>query len=266
MVINDILDTSADYVLRLKAAGLFVVNFEDFGPGIKYADLVINALYSDPLPGPRHLSGPDYVCLRDEFFSVPPKRLRPEVRRVLVTFGGVDIANLTAKVLRALERVPYDFTVTCILSPGYSHTDELRKLVASLSRHVIMKRNIRSMSEEIYRADLVFTSAGRTVYEIASVGVPCVVLAQNAREMTHMFASSANGIVNLGLGADVSEEQISQVTQELIEDFSTRQEMQRRMLSTDLREGINRVIDAIFRIYRTFESQIHKKGIEYAMD
>ena len=55
-------------------------------------------------------------------------------------------------------------------------------------------------------ADLIFTSAGRTTYEVASIGVPTIVLAQNDRELTHFFASSEFGFINLGLGYNVSNE------------------------------------------------------------
>ncbi|HIQ28910.1 MAG TPA: hypothetical protein EYH42_10520 [Sulfurovum sp.] len=53
-------------------------------------------------------------------------------------------------------------------------------------------------------ADVIFTSAGRTTYEIASLGVPAIVLAQNERELTHFFASNEFGFLNLGLGYNVS--------------------------------------------------------------
>ena len=33
----------------------------------------------------------------------------------------------------------------------------------------------------MHKADLAFTSAGRTVYEIASLGTPLIILAQNDR-------------------------------------------------------------------------------------
>ena len=49
IVINDILDTSAEEVELTTRRG-FTANFEDLGAGAEVADLVINALYEEPLP------------------------------------------------------------------------------------------------------------------------------------------------------------------------------------------------------------------------
>ena len=71
-------------------------------------------------------------------------------------------------------------------------------------------------------ADLIFTSAGRTTYEVASIGVPTIVLAQNDRELTHFFASSEFGFINLGLGYNVSNELLLKEFIELVNHTSFR--------------------------------------------
>ncbi len=245
VVINDILDTDAEYVRSLKRMGFFVVNFEDLGPGGLEADLVINALYSDPVPHPRHYNGPEYVCLREEFYSARPRPIRRKVGRILVTFGGTDPSDLTWKTLRALDLVKGEFTVRCVLGLGYRHDARLRRNVRTLRRKVVVRKNIRSMSEEILRADLAITSAGRTVYEMASLGTPTVVLAQNERELRHVFANARNGIANMGLGERVSVEELAKKIQDLVDEYETRLEMRRRMLAWDLRGGVDRVLKLI---------------------
>ena len=45
MIFNDILDTSINYIKKLKKEKIFVVNFEDLGDGRRYADLVFNPIY-----------------------------------------------------------------------------------------------------------------------------------------------------------------------------------------------------------------------------
>ncbi len=253
MIINDILNTEADYIRALKAAGLFVVNLEDLGTGAREAHLVINALYDSPVPLPNHLWGPQYDCLRDEFYSVPVKVLSPKVERVLLTFGGVDESNLTAKVLQALDMIEGDFTVDVVLGLGYAFEEQLRQTLARLRRRPTVYRHVRRMSELIYRADLAVTSAGRTVLEVASIGVPCVVLAQNSREMHHLHARSEYGIINLGLGRMLKVSEIAETLREVIEDYALRQSMQERMLAVDIRGGCSRMLDVIFSRYRAFE-------------
>jgi CMP-N-acetylneuraminic acid synthetase/spore coat polysaccharide biosynthesis predicted glycosyltransferase SpsG len=253
IIINDILDTKREYIRALNERDLFVVNLEDLGPGALDAGLVINALYDDYSPRQNQLGGAEYDCLREEFLTVEPKVVDGPVAEVLVTFGGTDPNNLTAKTLRALDRVPGEFAVTAILGLGYSHEAELAQLLPKLAREPRILRNVQSMSDHIRSADMVVTSAGRTVLEIAAVGTPCLVLCQNQREMRHLHARSDYGIINLGLGTLLSDEELTQWLEKMIQDDSLRREMNRRMLSMDIRGGCERVVEAILAAYRAFE-------------
>ncbi len=98
LVINDCLDTTESYVTALKRPGRLVVNFEDLGPGALHADLVINAIYPERELHPKHYFGPRYYCPRPEFVVSNAAAARDPVREVLVTFGGTDPNNLTARV------------------------------------------------------------------------------------------------------------------------------------------------------------------------
>jgi spore coat polysaccharide biosynthesis predicted glycosyltransferase SpsG len=40
-------------------------------------------------------------------------------------------------------------------------------------------RSVANMASQMREADLIFTSAGRTTFEIACVGTPAIVIAQN---------------------------------------------------------------------------------------
>ena len=91
------------------------------------------------------------------------------------------------------------------------------------------------------QADLIFTSAGRTVYEVASIGTPAVVMAQNEREMTHFFASVEYGFSNLGLGYEVSDESIMIEFIRIVNSFESRKHMSDLMKKQDLKSGRKRV-------------------------
>ena len=104
----------------------------------------------------------------------------------------------------------------------------------------------------MYEADIAFTSAGRTVYELASIGTPTIVLAQNERELLHTFASEENGFINLGLGYIISHDKIRECLKELIANYKLRTSLTNRMLEKNLRNGINNVIDLILDQYEKY--------------
>ncbi len=258
IVVNDILDTDAAYVTGLKAQGAFVVNFEDLGPGSRVAELVINALYEETFPSEHAVWGPAYFDLRDEFVMLEPRPLRPGVEEVLVTFGGTDANDYTARVLDLLARLPSPPPrVTVVLGLGYRRLDALTALVAGLPLQVELLQNIKTISRYMQRADLVFTSAGRTVYEVASLGVPMIVLAQNNRELHHLFARSENGIVNLGLGTALTDGEIAAAYQSLAADLSLREQCRGLMRRHDLRRGMTNILTLLFSRYEAFRAGEH---------
>lgn len=248
LVINDILNTDVCYVEQLKTAGARVVNFEDLGPGAAAADLVINDIFMEPGAAVNHLNGPDYFCIRDEFLHAAPLPPRPEVREVLVTFGGTDAMDTTERIARLI--LPFTrrrgIHVSFVTGSGYAHLDGLRRLLAGVAtEHAELSNGTKRMSEHMARADLAFSSAGRTVFELAAMRVPAIIIAANEREETHTFASGENGFVYLGRCDQVADSQILTILERLIDVPGDRLALQARMGKWDFRGGRARVLAAL---------------------
>ena len=62
-----------------------------------------------------------------------------------------------------------------------------------------------SLPEELIKADIVVCSAGYTPYEIAVLGLPCIVIAQNEQELLNAFPKEEHGFIHLGLGRKVKQ-------------------------------------------------------------
>ncbi len=245
IVINDRLDTELAYVSALKSLGIKVINFEDLGAGARKADLVINAIYPEKEILPHHYFGHQYFILRDEFLFSEPRTVSKKVSRVLLTFGGVDPNNYTRKVLESIYDYCLQNSITLSVVAGFGYRDyhTLKKFT-----HITVHKNAVDIAEHMKQADIIFTSAGRTVYEIASLHIPAVVLAQNERELSHFFASEAYGFTNLGLGYNVDNEALLRVFQNLVESYESRKEVGLLMEKTDLRQGRKRVLKLIKNI------------------
>ena len=231
VLVHDCLDTTPPYMQALKERCPRVVTMEDLGEGAKYADVVINALYDRVPPwGSKVYTGEDYVCLREEFLLARPKDFSPQVRQVLVLFGGTDPSNLTGQVYALAQKlVAQDpqLRFTFVVGLGYDWTAH-----GVLPRSGIdVLQNVSLVSAHMEQADLAFTSQGRTVYELASLGVPAIVLAQNQREQLHTFAQMHNGFLNLGLGSRLTQDTLEQAFAFLTNTPQLRQEMRQLMLA-----------------------------------
>lgn len=230
IVFLDVLDTTEDYVRRVAASGAVIVSLEDLGPGAQLADIVINDLYTDFYPHENHWYGVQHAILAPHFEAVAP---RPEpassVQNILITFGGTDPGNLTVKALRAIAELgEYGGVVSVVLGPGYSHPEpDLGRLRL---RGKIM-RSVSNMALTMREADLALTSAGRTVTELMTLGIPVLALCQNVRELRHTHASSPYGVINLGLGEHVSVTALSSHISMLITNHQLRADMRTRALA-----------------------------------
>lgn len=202
LVVNDILDTDASYMLRLQAAGVRTVNFEDEGPGAACADLVVNALYEDKHDDPRLLYGHRYFCLRDEFIAGERNEFRPQPKRVLVTFGGTDHSDFTRRTLDIIEPLCRErgIVISMVAGPGYAHREAMQAHVDALNSPLVEFTHATNvMSRKMEGADIAICSAGRTVYELAHMRVPAIVMAHHEREARHTFARARNGFAYLGV-------------------------------------------------------------------
>ena len=251
IVINDILDTTVEYMSLLKNEGYFVVNFEDLGVGTDLADVVFDALYEHDLGEMNIYTGYKYYILKDEFYFQPEKIISKEVKNVLIAFGGTDPNNFTKKVLDAILETDYDGRINVVVGLGYADLDSLISKYQS-NPLIQFYQNVSNISEFMFNADVIFTSAGRTMYEICSIGVPTICLCQNDREKTHVFGNSDNGFINMGLGEYVSRQDISEAFINLVNDFDLRLEMNQRMLSIDLKDGFENIRAIIREEYRKF--------------
>ena len=248
VVVNDVLDSEKAEVEALQALGARVVAFEDLGPGAQSADFVVNALYDAPSsPSPHAYHGVSYCVLRDEFYSVAPITVSPEVREVLLLFGGTDPNDLSARCLGWLDRLPGDWKITLVTGLGVPDPERFEALAAQASHPVEIVRNTSIVSRYMARADLAVTSAGRTVFELASLGVPTVVIPQNDRECRHAFALESPGVVPLPRASELDALEFYEAVTTLLGDEGERRARHEHLLAADIRGGIERTLDVLRR-------------------
>ena len=161
-------------------------------------------------------------------------------------FGGTDPSDLMKKIYDIVKQIgnqyPY-ISFNFITGAGFSA--EERGIFEDIPNNIFVYKDVKNVSDYMANADLAFTSQGRTVFELAAMGVPAIVLAQNEREQLHTFAQMENGFLNLGLGKNVDNETIKSTFVWLVNTPQIRKEMRELMLRNRLDKSIDRVIDII---------------------
>lgn len=240
--VNDCLNTTEEYICRLKKIVPRVVSIEDLGTGTRAVDATINALYEQKEPSPHIYSGYRYVCLRDEFLLAKPKAFSPVVKTVVVMFGGTDPSNLNQLVYDAILSSDDLFVgIRFCFITGIGYDNEAHGIVTRSEKGIFVYPNVPRVTKYLQQADLVVLGQGRSIFEVCCMGVPAVVLSQNERETTHGFANMEHGFLNLGLGKDVESSMITNTLDWLIRTSAVRKNMHELMLKVPLKSGIERV-------------------------
>jgi len=149
----------------------------------------------------RLLLGPAHALLRLEFATKRAKTMprRGDVSRILVSFGGTDPTNETAKTVRALRRVPrLPGGIDVVAGGGNPHGEILARICLEDNR-VRFHRAVSNMAELMSRSDLAIGACGATSWERCALFVPTVatIVAENQREigdgLSHVGAAEVLG-------------------------------------------------------------------------
>ena len=185
------------------------------------------------------LLGTKYVLLRREFLKKKFDKMGMSAigRKVLVTLGGADPENMTAKVIEALKQVAVDgLEVKIVVGPANPHLDSLKQLLPAGPATFCILPPVNNMPELMDWADIAVTAGGSTCWELAFIGVPALVfiMAENqARIAQELHAQGA--AINLGWGRQAVLAEIVEALQALIHAPRRRKEMAAR--SRELVDG-----------------------------
>jgi spore coat polysaccharide biosynthesis predicted glycosyltransferase SpsG len=243
-VVVNMLNTPAETIRALKSATPMVVTIDDSGAGALAADLRVNVLY--------HVTGavtdPGYIALRSEFqlANRTARTTKRDVAELLAMQGGADTYGFLPKIVAALALAETRPHVTVICGPAFRHERELDDAISRSPLNISVLRNCREMADVMSRADLAITAGGISMFELACVGTPAIVVCAERWEVETADRLQSFGIVrNLGFGADVAEASIADAVDDLARNFEARKtmsELGRRSVDAG---GARRVIDLI---------------------
>ncbi len=137
-----------------------------------------------------YLLGVSYQLLRPEFSDL--RRKQPtEVKRIMVTFGGDDMRNMTPKIVKMIRKIAPKLEVHVVVGSAFTNRDEIGHLIAEnvTLHHSLDAEGMRNLME---KCDLAVTAAGQTLYELGSVGTPAIMvgIAENQRKNIEGWSES----------------------------------------------------------------------------
>jgi len=253
LVVNDILNTGISDVLPLREKNISVINFEDLGAGAGYSDITINELYETPiLEDENMLWGHEYFFIREEFDGTRAHQHSNTVTSVLITFGGIDVLDCTSKTFLSINDFckKNQIKINIVTGPGYKDYQKLKDLIKNHS-HVFLSHATGIISRVMENSDLAICSNGRTVYELAHMNIPSIIIPQHEREGMHEFASNKTGFIVLNKskpGSSDMQEDIYNAFKLLIENNKYRNQLFNNMSDYNFSENRLKIRDIFIEL------------------
>ena len=151
----------------------------------------------------RARGGADWVPLSEELASL--ERAADPSTDLVVTFGGCDPKGLTELVLDALEQAEYEGRVRAVVGPRMGHRREKIEALAARLAHgeaVAPTAGIAALQADAHMA---ITAVGTTLYELAWLGVPALILANYRDDEEALAFYAEHGLhYPLGIAQDLS--------------------------------------------------------------
>ena len=238
VVVVDHYGASSDYLGRMKARGVRVAVIDDLADrDLAPADWLLNqnlgtaGLAYRVRPDCVRLLGPAFALLRPEFGVTrrhSSKSFRTGDRRVLITLGGGDTAQLCAEVLSVLQSVPRRLHLRCVVLGEDAVPAGLTEAVGHSPHEVEILNEPGSMAELMVWADLSINGSGSTCWELCCLGVPMLVLVLAPNQERNAAELEQRGCaLSLGAWRPESGARLAGAVENLLADAGRRAAMSR---------------------------------------
>lgn len=209
ILITDLLHLQPQDILASRQQGFqTIVHINDSGSGRWLADMVVDEdAFKTVVDLPLTFRGIGLVGNPYRIICESVTQKRPcypwqsnLVRRMLVTFGGADPANLTIQLIEKFcaEQPPY-LEVMAIIGPAFQQTQISQLIALAQTQSGLQVIECPDcISSLILAHDLIVTLGGITTYEAFCLGKPCAAVAWSYMS-TYVTALSQQGLLaNLG--------------------------------------------------------------------
>lgn len=207
LLITDFLDTNDLYISKIKKIVNLKIISIDNNTRLKKLDgnIVINANVFNKgeiktIGSTRYFLGPKYMILRKGFEKANRKKeINNKVKSVLVMFGGTDPKEFIIKVASALKNIYNEVQVNLVIGSGFSYNNKFKRALSKMDKKFNLLFNPPNIIEIMENTDIAITAAGVVLYELATLGVPSLVIpqAKHQENIARAFEGFGAGI-NLG--------------------------------------------------------------------
>lgn len=239
---------------RITASGCVTLYLDDFRRIDYPGGIVLNgAPFAEELGYPEgkgitYLLGTRFVLLRKEFWDVRARKTWGGIDKLLITFGGNDIRNMTPKVLELLAGNYPELCKHVVIGNLFENRVEIQQC-ADAGTKLFFHPDAGAMKSIMLEADVAISAGGQTLCELARVGIPTIAVITADNQVNNVEGWQRNDfVINAGWydSPEISEKIHNGLR--LLESMQARHRMSeagRRLVDG---QGARRTVDYILRM------------------
>jgi len=261
-IIVDALKVSEKIMELFKEKTKILLSLDNVGQGRFFSDILINILYrrKPKLKEPKiEINDFSYLILNKNFkrFNLKEKVINKEVKKILITQGGSDTYGVVPKIVKNLGGLLRELEIYVLIGPAFKHRQELTTLIRNNNLNIEILENVTEAWKLFYEMDIAISAGGMTLFELLCIGVPCIALTQEYKEMeTINYLKNLNLVDILGLYEKIQNNDLLSKTVGLMNDYNTRTKMSRRSKQVIDGEGCERVTYLIENYFNNLSKKI----------
>ncbi len=185
-----------------------------------------------------HMDKKDKIIIKSDFKR--REKINKQVENILVSMGGSDPDNTTEIITKSLENT--DKSITIVLGPMFKHKDKIKNIA---TKNMTILENIKDMKTLMENADIGIASAGATLFEMISTGLPCISIAVSEQQISNTTNAGKDGYA-IDIGRKPTIEKILETINKL-ESYETRKSIYEKQAQykPDTEEIINEIITCL---------------------
>lgn len=256
-----VFDTKKDIsplIKTLKRLGHKLILMDNTTPARLGADVVIypSALFDNKLDWPGYAGhvygGAMYVPVDKTFLEARKESQRRQHQppyHILITMGGSDPRHLTYQIVSSLRSLPQPIDIKVVIGPAFAPDPRLGELERSDDPRLRFIRNQDNLASLMAGSHIAITAVGTTLYELAAVGVPAIIVANHSEDRRDLELYKKLGMnLPLGFYQDITPLQIQSAVSQFVQEATTWQSMRNKGWQLIDGHGARRIAECIMAI------------------
>jgi spore coat polysaccharide biosynthesis predicted glycosyltransferase SpsG len=242
LVINDILDSDARYMRRLRERGIRSINLDDTGAGASFASANILSLRMSKKSEGNMITGLQYLILRKPFSDFRARHAKRAISdaicSVLIVASGSEPPEIIENCILWIKSYDPKVKVTLVSRSA----NDIKGLHDNLT--AIKNAEASKLIDLMAGADIGVTGCGVSAYEMACTGLPVITICKSGFETSENQIGKYGFAIQIGQADSVKSKDMHAAL-ELLADPEKRRIMSEKGYNAVDGSGLSRVVAII---------------------